>query len=66
MDTYKIMLVDDDLSHLEYTARIIGKSFTQKPVCINDSREVLTTLGEADSALSCWILTCLISTGLSF
>lgn len=51
MNTYRIMLVDDDQSHLEYTARIIEKSFTQKPVCINDSRKVLETLKEGGFCL---------------
>lgn len=51
MDTYKIMLVDDDPSHLEYTARIVEKNFTQTPVCIEDSRKVLSTLDTGDFCL---------------
>jgi DNA-binding NtrC family response regulator len=38
------MLVDDDLSHLEYTARMIEKNFTHQSVSVNDSREVLNML----------------------
>lgn len=40
MDKHKIMIVDDDISHLEYASRIIEKNFVQTPVRISDSREV--------------------------
>ena len=51
MDKYKIMIVDDDISHLEYASRVIEKNFTQETLKVQDSREVIEALEKGDFCL---------------
>lgn len=51
MDTYKIMLVDDDPSHLEYTSKVIERNFSHTCLQVKDSREVMPLLEQHDFCL---------------
>jgi two-component system nitrogen regulation response regulator GlnG len=44
MDRNKIMIVDDDISHLEYTSRVIERNFQYNTLELQDSREVSMNL----------------------
>jgi DNA-binding NtrC family response regulator len=44
MNSYRIMLVDDDVSFLEYTSRILEKNFGEPVLSISDSRNVMDSL----------------------